>query len=478
MGEEPINVEPRNECAVITIFPIGATCNVINPTDTETFDGVASLEITGGTPPYTISWDNKNYSNTITNIGVGEYNATITDFYNDFTIVTTCVLTATTPTSTTTTSTTTLPSFGDLCASIDPADPDLPTDFYNFEYNGYVNGKPSWETSDGQFVMYWNTGTTDLWVVSAITSNNTIAVNYNADVPPLNGWELLGTKDTVSVVEGSCDETPIQPLRLSISTDDPDCEKAQNGSITVQAFGGTQPYYYSKDGGVIYQTNQIFNNLAAGIYNISVKDSATPPVIVSDNVTLTNQTSTLTTYVVTLNTDYTNNTFSVNVSPAIPQGVSITFSIIYKSTFYVTPDPTAAEYNGDLDVFVAGSGPIVETSEDIVPQQSLNTRCGGLIGEGDIITYPYNIYTTITKRVWQNITMTNGTTVSGTIIDQIIDNDPLLKCFERDAIPSITLDDVSISGCDPCCTVRFIRPVGPKEPGTTEGGGLIGIVRG
>jgi len=219
--------------------------------------------------------------------------------------------------------------------------------------------------------------------------------------------------------------------------------------------------------------------LIAGIYNISVKDSATPPVIVSDNVTLTNQTSTLTTYVVTLNTDYTNNTFNVNVSPAIPQGVSITFNIIYKSTFYVTPSPTAAEYNGDLDVFVDGSGPIVETSEDIITQQSPNTRCGETTVKGDdIITYPYNIYTTLTKRVWQNITMTNGTTVNGTIIDQIIDNDPLLKCFERDAIPSITLDDVSISGCDPCCNVRFIRPVGPKEPGATDTGGLIGIVRG
>ena len=191
-------------------------------------------------------------------------------------------------------------------------------------------------------------------------------------------------------------------------------------------------------GGVTYQTSPIFNNLFAGIYNISVKDSATPPVIVSDNVTLTNQTSTLTTYVVTLNTDYTNNTFSVNVSPAIPQGVSITFSIIYKSTFYVTPFETSADYDGDIDVIVDGVS-IPETSEDIITQQSPNNKCGVTMDK--FITYPYNIYTTITKRVWENITMTNVTTVSGTITDQII---PYTddRCYAADAIPSITLDDV------------------------------------
>ena len=71
---------------------------------------------------------------------------------------------------------------------------------------------------------------------------------------------------------------------LSFSTKDPsslnssatitkpiDCNR--NAEIKITATGGQAPYNYSIDGGVTYQKNNIFNNLIAGNYTLTVKDT-------------------------------------------------------------------------------------------------------------------------------------------------------------------------------------------------------------
>lgn len=90
MPQIPQNI---NECDVITIFPMDVECLVVHPSTLNSSDGIASLSITGGTPPYDIVWEDGSVGPIINNLSVGEYNATITDYYGDFTIQTTCVLT-------------------------------------------------------------------------------------------------------------------------------------------------------------------------------------------------------------------------------------------------------------------------------------------------------------------------------------------------------------------------------------------------
>lgn len=63
-------------------------------------------------------------------------------------------------------------------------------------------------------------------------------------------------------------------INLSNATADPvSCFGGNDGSITVTATGGLPPLEYSIDGGINYQTGNVFNGLISGLYNVTVKDN-------------------------------------------------------------------------------------------------------------------------------------------------------------------------------------------------------------
>ena len=74
--------------------------------------------------------------------------------------------------------------------------------------------------------------------------------------------------------EASKDTTIYEPAALSITftTDSVKCSGGNDGKITVNVTGGTQPYQYSKDG-TNYQESNIFDDLTADTYTIYVKDA-------------------------------------------------------------------------------------------------------------------------------------------------------------------------------------------------------------
>ena len=63
------------------------------------------------------------------------------------------------------------------------------------------------------------------------------------------------------------------PLVLSSVIDSVSCGGYSDGSITVNASGGTPAYTYSFDGGATYGSNNTLNNLTAGNYTVFVQDN-------------------------------------------------------------------------------------------------------------------------------------------------------------------------------------------------------------
>jgi hypothetical protein len=54
----------------------------------------------------------------------------------------------------------------------------------------------------------------------------------------------------------------------------PQCAGVNNGSITIEATGGTGPYTYSSNGGGSFQSSATFAGLSAGTYNFIARDAA------------------------------------------------------------------------------------------------------------------------------------------------------------------------------------------------------------
>jgi hypothetical protein len=216
----PITIKPRNECDVLTIFPMEVICDTIHPTTYDSFDGVALLIVTGGTPPYTIQWENGSVAQLINGLNPGEYSAVVSDFYNDFVITSTCVLTGETPTPI-------------MCFSI-------ATEAYGYfwqcsiSFTGYYNGKPyyillepdcstplSVNSGDITFVV-WNSSLSRWEVVSApsigsIGSGTVCNTNNNpSNYPETNGiysWvDVAGVIDIAFSVQGTCPTPTPTPL--------------------------------------------------------------------------------------------------------------------------------------------------------------------------------------------------------------------------------------------------------------------------
>jgi hypothetical protein len=462
-----VTITPRNECDVLTIFPMGATCVVTHPTSIKAFNGQAQLIVTGGTPPYTISWDIGSVTPIINNLNVGNYNATITDFYNDFTINTTCVLTAQTPTTTTTTTTPPLPTFDDLCVRIlttikgdrlsSSTIENIPMSF-----NGYLNEKPTWISDNNDYLIYWNTGSTpNYWEVSG---SPTSLISYTTQVPPLVGWAAYGAPNVknVTVISGECTNTI--PLNFTATPTPTICDN--NGTITILATGGDGIYQYSINNGNTFGTINIFQNLAPGTYIVHVKDGLGQTTIQSVVVGQT-PAPTINLSLQVSSSNINGNTFTITSN--IPPGYTVSFDINNTSNFsyYQSPLPppgTLPTYNNVVTLTnpALGSLPLVGTSNSSNPVTDV-PRCGEEI--------PTLTQFNETKQYSTNLTMTNGQTITGTFTNSIIETSVDTKCKFTDGTFTITITNPIVINCE-CCPVTVTSTI----LNDVIGGGGINLV--
>lgn len=540
-------VKPANECDVITIFPMGVTCSVIQPTSDTTFDGAATLIITGGTPPYTVAWDSGSYAPALNNLSVGEYKATVTDYYNDFTAFTKCILTAETTTfsgvcfvvsglvedNLTYISANSLglkngkpyyklqngttilgyvfwsqtqglwifcesldcqgsfyqsldnsgylyPSgdtwnvSGDtlyfiqesypgncslpvisrttesLCATLvlkskTIGQPDIVSQI-DLDPSNDINGQPSWTSSTGQYLIYWNTGSTPVqWVFSGYSNSLASITNNDPSNPPLSNWQVFGTSDITSfnVVEGNCSSA--YTISVSAVVNNTGCN-SNNGSIIVSANGGQTPYQYSINGGFTYQPSPIFNGLSAGNYSVFVQDSNSVVGNISNNTIVG---STLpTTYNLTLNVNYSLNTFSIT-APTLPPGVTITFDLVHSSNFNYYPSTLSPlpTYNNITTITGIGAMTLTNTTPNTYPLAGPCTAGGPIT-----VTQQSKIYT-------NTITITSNQTITGSITNTI-SNNPTGSCQLAVGYYQLSIMNGLMNNCS-CCTLNVINPTPP-----------------
>jgi hypothetical protein len=207
-------------------------------------DGSATATVSGGTPPYTYSWNNGKTTANITGLTAGTYTVTVTDANS-------CMKTATVN----------IAQPAALVIALNKTDANCNTS------NGSITASPTGGT--GSYTYKWSTGQTTAGITGLA------AGTYTIEVTDANGCKAT---ETVNV-----NNTGAPTLSIK-STNVTGCFGGTNGSATVTATGGSGTLGYSWSTNPV-QTTATANNLPAGTYTVTVTDASN--CFAKSNVTIT-----------------------------------------------------------------------------------------------------------------------------------------------------------------------------------------------
>ena len=203
----------------------------------QTEDGTATVNISGGTPPYFIEWDTGDWAlsndpfHTINNLVAGEYHVTIVDAAS-------C-------------SSTSSVTVGSVCAGFSASSVNEDVTCFGME-NGIAT--VSVENGAAPFNYAWGDGFDGPVHTSLPAGSQFVLVSDN------NGCPFL-----VSVEIGEPDELTLHLFHTNISN-----VGVMNGTASVTLSGGTQGYTYLWSNGA---TSSFINGLAAGTFTVTVTDA-------------------------------------------------------------------------------------------------------------------------------------------------------------------------------------------------------------
>ena len=421
-----------NSCNIITILPLGLSCDSINASTPDATNGLIALFVTGGTPPYTINWDNGLQGSPITNLLPGNYVATVSDYYGDFTATTTCNVGY---------NSFYIEKFKDCSA---PSNfiyylADLPSTFisgktYNLTtQNGcWVSSGTTLYTGETYYNYFAETNYQPYndcvsclpppippviypsklcMTVSSFLGNSTSQINFSSgntingypswtSVTPsyaiyyntgMTRWEVLSWSGSgvpsfnfpsaPPLGSWSVNGAPLTnvnvvtgtcvsiPMTIVCNKTNPTCDGVNDGVISVITTGGIPTYTYSING-ITYQPSSTFIGLSAGIYTIYVKDSLNN--IVTQSVTLVPMSSVVN-YV--LNLSLTPLSVQTNI------GTTSTKTWYWRIDVTPTLPPTQTiSFNINFAVNMTGStlGFISTTTDNVINGTPINTSTLGL----------------------------------------------------------------------------------------------------
>ena len=362
----------KNNCDVFTLFELGVSCNVIAyPSSSTSNDGILSLNVTGGTSPYSFYWTNGQRTQTLAQVGAGIYECTVIDYYGDYSSTTRCSLLV--PTATPTPSVTTTPTVtpSGTCPKLCFIAIGTSTAYgpWQFTCNGMFNGKTTWNYTDYNIVwtgVRWEIVGSDMTTPFVAVNGGIFASNSTSSIPS-NGWASVGGTYAFSVTmtEGNCPSTI--PLQTKVTSENSTCDGIKNcdGTITISASYGTPPYQYSINNGLTYQSNGLFFGLCPNTYTIITRDSLNNSV--NNSVTI-GYNQGLTTYQLSVkqsanatvnvsgpNFNTTTTYLEIITNPPLPTGVTLEFDLNFTSIkttngpgFGIISDNISVSQNGNL----------------------------------------------------------------------------------------------------------------------------------
>ncbi|MBU3699776.1 MAG: hypothetical protein FGM33_07180 [Candidatus Kapabacteria bacterium] len=218
------------------------------PTST---DGQITVTASGGTGAlqYKLGAGSYQVSNIFNGLGAGTYTPTVKDANNCERTLANVVITAPTPIS----------GSGTVTSDYNGAQISCPG-----ESNGQITITAAGGTSTLNYKL--NSGT---YQASNIF-NGLAAGTYTPTVKDANDCEKVLT---AVVITPPVQLTVASAVKKSYNGADLSCHNSTDGEITVTAAGGTGAKTYSIDNGTSYQSGTVFSNLAAGTYNVRIKDA-------------------------------------------------------------------------------------------------------------------------------------------------------------------------------------------------------------
>ena len=523
-----------NTCEIITLFPMGVECSVIDAYTPFTNDGGISLIITGGTPPYSINWSNGSNSQNLTNLQVGDYTATVVDYYGDFTGQTTCTVgsvtfyieefeSCTSPgsyiyylanmgnqfsantiyslnlqngcwisngvllyTAQTYYNYSAVTSTGpfETCVECIPTVPQLlnvsgmcltanysnAQTQYQFYSGGTINGYPSWTASTPNQTIYYNTGTT-MWLVSGWTLNGTTSLQSPYS-PPIGLWSVAGANGAVSLSQGDCGDS----ISTIITSNLPSCIISQNGTIQVtNVIGGTPPYQYALNNNpASYQISNTFTNLYSGLYTVYVQDIIGN---VSANVVNLQSLTPITQYNISLNLVPANGTVLTNTPTTLSKSfvwevsVSPSLPVGKTLTFDITHVTNTIKGNGSVQSNVTSTSTTGVTGGGVYISGTTSSTTSASTTTACSATFNYASYVTSAITRTYNSKIVGVGTVKGTVIATIVVPNGSTTCAPTGTVNNnISITNLTLSNQTICELIN--TNVTPLTFGITKTGTL------
>ncbi|WP_299796218.1 T9SS type B sorting domain-containing protein [uncultured Maribacter sp.] len=154
--------------------------------------------------------------------------------------------------------------------------------------SGVINLTATGGTTGYEYAIYSKDGVTPYADETTIpdsdfTSNPTFLFGYDtassAYIPNEDGDYVFVIRDDNGCygLSNMVTMDDLGSITISATNTDIICADSATAVLTITASGGNAPYQYSLDGGTNYQTENFFNNLAAGTYTITVMDTNSDP---------------------------------------------------------------------------------------------------------------------------------------------------------------------------------------------------------